>query len=270
MKRAILPFLAILKLTYCFISVSIYSANASELNSSKHLTIFTEPSLSVAMTKIARQYSKQYDVVTSISFNSPDNLIGDIDMGEAADVFITANDDVIESLKLKGLVDIYNIVEIGQDSLNLVTSNENNKIPPILYNNDNNLSNSLKILNSKKVTLILDNYSSSSGKIGGELIKKLNLNDFKLFTKITEDRSPITTSITNNDNYYSLLLTSQIYNNKNIKIIARSDARLDDMVARYKILIIAGNNMNVARQFLNFINNKKAKEILKSSGISTN
>ena len=78
-------------------------------------------------------------------------------MGEAADVFITANDNVIESLKLKGLVDIYNIVEIGQDYLNLVTSNNNKLMSPILYGNDNDIIESLKILNDKKVTLILDN-----------------------------------------------------------------------------------------------------------------
>ena len=34
-----------------------------------------------------------------------------------------------------------------------------------------------------KVTLILDNYSSSSGRISSELIKKLKLNNFKLFNK---------------------------------------------------------------------------------------
>lgn len=242
-----------------FISFCSFTANAS-----KNLTIFSEPNLAVAMTKIARHYSKKYNIITSINFNSPYNLIGDIDMGEAADVFITANDEVIESLKLKGLVDIYNIAVIGQDYLNLVTSNNNKLISPILYNNDNDIIESLKILNKKKATLILDNYSSSSGRISSKLIKKLNLNNFKLFNKITEDRSPLATSITSNDNYYSLILDSQIYNNKNIKVIAKSS----DIFAQYKILIIAGNNMDVARQFLNFIKSKKAKEILKSSGVN--
>ena len=251
------------KIFYFILYLSFCSSSA---HASKNLTIFSEPNLSVAMTKIARHYSKKYNVITSINFNSPYNLIGDIDMGEAADVFITANDNVIESLKLKGVVDIYNIGEIGQDYLNLVTSNNNKLMSPILYGNDNDIIESLKILNDKKVTLILDNYSSSSARISSELIKKLKLNNFKLFNKITEDRSPLANSITSNSSYYSLILDSQIYNNENIKVLAKST----DIFAQYKILIIAGNNMNVARQFLNFIKSKKAKEILKSSGITFN
>ena len=41
----------------------------------------------------------------------------------------------------------------------------------------------------------------------------------------------------------------------NIKVIAKST----DIFAQYKILIIAGNNMNVARQFLNFIKKQKSQ-----------
>ena len=59
-----------------------------------------------------------------------------------------ANDNVIESLKLKGLVDIYNIAEL-LGLFELVTSNNNKLMSPILYGNDNDIIESLKILNDK-------------------------------------------------------------------------------------------------------------------------
>lgn len=231
---------------------------------SKSLTIFTEPNLAIAITQIARNFSQEYNVITSVNFNSPTDFVGEIDMGEPADVVITAHDESIETLQLKGLVDVYNIGYIAKDSINLVTSTDNSKIPSTLMDSEIEIGDALKILNDSKSTLILDNYyGSSSGRYCGDYLRSLGLDQFKVFTKLAEDRSPIVSSVIDNEEYYALLLSSQVVNKKELKIISK----LKNSEIDYRLFVIAGNNMETARKFLKFFKSSKARKILLASGL---
>ncbi len=239
-----------------------FSIKAQE---SKSLIVFAEPNLSIVLTELVRLYSQEHNVITSINFNSPADLIGDIDMGDPADVVITAHKEAIETLKLKGLVDVYNIGNIAKDSINLVTSIKNSQIPTNLLDGDINMDQALSILNERRSTLILDNYGSSSGRYSGDYLRNLNLGKFSVFTKLAEDRSSIVTSVLSDDNHYALLLSTQIKNKSGLRVLASQESDIT-----YKLLVIAGDNMDTARKFLRFLeSNQEARQIFATNGLNS-
>jgi len=251
---------------FCFLAFSMFFCANSFASTSRNLTIFAESNMTLAMTKLARLYSQKSNVIVSVNFNSSTDLINDVDSGEPADLFISAHPILIESLRQKGLVDIYNIGYIANDELVLITSKSNPNLPAELLNKKLPLEDSLKILDKNKVTLIFDNEDSSSGYFSNALITKLSLVDVKLFNKLSEDKSPFLSIIRSNSENYALALRSQIKNESDFQILA---AKKDEKIF-YQALVIAGDNMEIAREFIKFLKSDVAVSILKDGGFEVN
>ncbi|NBV07255.1 MAG: molybdate ABC transporter substrate-binding protein [Proteobacteria bacterium] len=244
-----------------FFVLCVFSNN-SFAAASKNLTVFAEQNMVPAFIKIARLYSQKNYTIVSINFNSSGELISDVDSGEPADIFISAHAGWIETLKQKGLTDVYNTGHIARDRLVLVTSKNNPNILPQLLQKNLSLEESLKILNQFKATLIIDQENNSSGKCSNDLIKSLELYDLKLFLKLSEDNSAGLNFDNDNPRSYAMLLESQIKNKPNLKVLAKQKASN----IFYQALVIAGDNMETAREFLKFLKSKQAKIILSESG----
>jgi molybdate transport system substrate-binding protein len=240
----------------------LFSAANSFATPSRNLTIFAEPNMVLAMTKIAQLYSQKSNVIVAVNFNSSSESISNIDLGEPADIFVSAHSAWIENLRQKGLVDVYNIGYIARDEIVLTTLKSNPTLPEELRSGKLSVEDSLKILNQNKSTLILDYDGSSSGKFTSELVQNSGLIDLQLFKKLAEDKSPILSILRSDPSQYALLLSSQIKNEHDFQIIA---TKRDDNIF-YQALVIAGDNMEIAREFLKFLKSPAAKKILLDSG----
>jgi molybdate transport system substrate-binding protein len=229
---------------------------------SRNLTIFAEPNMVLALTKISRLYSQKSNVIVAINFNSSSDLISNVDSGEPADIFISAHSGWIETLHQKGLVDVYNNGYIAGDNLVLITSKSNPNLPEELRSEKLSLEDALTVLNRNKSTLILDYEGNSSGKISNDLIKNSAFLDIRLFHKLAEDKSPILKILRGNTESYGLLLKSQIKDQSDFQILA---AKKDGNIF-YQVLVIAGDNMEIAREFLKFLKSDGAKKTLGESG----
>lgn len=256
-QRAAKTFLAI---------ILFFSATNSFANPSRNLTIFAEPNIALALTKITRAYSQTANVIVSVNFSSSYNLINNIDSGEPADIFISAHQGWIDALHQKGLVDIYNVGFIARDELILATLKSNPNLPAELLDKKLSLEDALQVLNRNKATLILDDEGNSSGSFAKDLVDHAHLENLQLFSKISEDKTPFLTIVRNNGENYSLLLTSQIKNQPDFQIIATKT----DKNIFYQALVIAGDNMETAREFVKFLKSENAKIIFKESGFIIN
>ncbi len=241
-------------LTFLFFDCSAFA-------NSRNLTIFAEPNISLALTKIARLYSQRHDVIVSVNFNSSADLINSIDSGEPADIFISAHPDWIETLQQKGLVDVYNTGLVARDSLVLITSKSNRNVPESLNHKNISVEESLQILDQNNATLILDYTGNSSGKFSNDLLKKMNLFSLQVFHKLAEDKSPVFNTLKTDTSYYALLLASQVREHSDYITLSTKDAG-----TLYRALVIAGDNMDIAREFLKFLKTEPAKKILQQSG----
>lgn len=240
----------------------LFSHNSHALTKSRNLTIFAEPNMVLVMTKIAQIYSKKSNVIIAINFNPPSDSVDNIDLGEPADLFISAHPQWITTLTQKGLADVYNSGYVASDKLVLVTSTSNKNLPAELRNGEASFEESIQILNKNKATLILDYEGNSSGKFSNDVIKNHNLTNLQLFKKLPEDRSPILNIVRAHPHQYALLLASQVKEDVNFKILATTNTQN----IYYQALVIAGDHMTIAREFLNFLKGSEAKEIFEKYG----
>lgn len=245
-----------------FFITLLFSHNSYATSNSRNLTIFAEPNMVLVMTKIAQIYSKKANVIIAINFNPPSDSVDNIDLGEPADLFISAHPEWITTLTQKGLADVYNSGYVASDKLVLVTSTSNKNIPKKLLNGEISFEESMHILNENKETLILDYEGNSSGKFSNDVINKSKLTNLKLFKKLAEDRSPILNIIKNNQNHYALLLASQVKDDVSFKILATTNAQN----IYYQALVIAGDHMTIAREFLKFLKGSQAGAIFEKHG----
>lgn len=252
----------ILKKVFLCLIFIIFCNKNSYAFSNKSLTILAEPNMVEALTKISRIYSQKNIATVAIGFGDSARLIEDIEDGEPADVFISAHRYWINNLKQKGLVDIYNIDHIANDSLLLVTSKNNIRIPSELLSDNIEFIDSLKKLNKYRLNLIIDNDGTSLGQYSKKLIKQNKLDKIKVYQKLYEDRTSIANLINNNNDSYTIFLGSQIKDHEDFKIISR----LKNKQIFYQALVIAGDNMEVARGFLKFLKSNEAKKIFEDSG----
>lgn len=239
---------------------------AAHASQSRTLTIFAESHLALPLTKIARQFSRASNVIVSINFTSADNLIYNIDNGEPADMFISGHSSWIETLHQKGVIDIYNIGYVAQDRLVITTHQKNDLIPQKLALGGLSFNGALQVLNDDNAALIIDEDGNSSGFFAKNVLDKSKLPNIRVFNRLAEDRTSLLGSIKNNKNNYSLLLESQLYNKNDFKILAKNS----DLSIFYQALIIAGDNMEVAREFLKFLKSEEAKTYFKSYGFIAN
>lgn len=225
--------------------------------------------MALPLTKIARLFSQKNNIIVSLNFNPTTDLVKDIDDGEPADIALSAHLELLESLRQKGVVDVHNFAYVASDNLVLLTTIDNDGIFSELQKKPEekqlSFEQALKILDKNRANLIIDNSNNSSGNSSQKLLTQLRLSNLKISKKINEDKTSIFSIIQSEKKCYALLLKSQIFNHKELQIIAeKKDANIF-----YEALVIAGDNMEVAREFLKFVKSDLAKTILQESGFAT-
>ena len=230
----------------------------------KTLTIFAEPNLAYALTEIVKNYSKESATIVSVQFGPASDMISRIEDGEASDLFLSAHKTWIDNLKQKGLIDIYNINHITDDTLTLVTSAENVSVPQALDVKDLDFYEALAILNKNRLDLFVDNDFSSLGQHSKYLIDYKKFNSIRLFKKLPEDKTPVLEVILKNNRIYGIVLGSQI--SDRLKVISR----LENRKIFYQALVVAGDNMDNAREFSNFLKSKQSQKIFRKNGFVGN
>ncbi len=236
----------------------------SEQKSDKigNLTILSESNLSYPLIKIARLYSQISKSIVSVDFGDSADLIKNIEDGEPADIFISPHPDWLESLKRRGLVDIYNIVNVVKDRLVLITAKNNSNIN--ISKLSSNLSNKdlFKEIQNQNFTFIIDQKNTSIKRYVDSLLKEAEVSNKIILYKNNSDKQAVANLIAKNDKYCGIILESEARNYDNINILKV----INSEEIHYQGLVITGNNMAQARNFLEFITSNQAKEIFSQNG----
>lgn len=252
-------------LLYIFISLKLLLGFAgSSLAAAKNLTIFAEPNMIPALTEISRIYSGKNYAIISTEYGSSADMVYRIEDGESSDLFISSHKQWQDELKLKGLIDIYNINHFADDYLVIVTSKNNRKLPKEFLDGEIPFDKALSLLNEKRLDLIIDNAATSLGLHSKNIVSSQKFPSIRIFKKLPEDISTAQDIINKNPNIYSLMLNSQIHGNEDFRIIAKTLR----IAVFYQALVIAGENMESARQFSNFLKSKKAQQIFQKHGFA--
>jgi len=249
-----------------FFLLNIFLFIENSLANNRNLNILAEPQISKALTKIVRLYSQNSNTVVSINFNSSSNLFNEIESGEPSDIFISAHPKYIELLKQKGLIDVYNIEYVASDKIVLTTASDNKNIAKNLLIKKLSLAEILSIISNQKANLLIENQNFSSGNYIKNILTNYDFPDLKIFNKIDEDRFSIIKDVKEDLSNYAFISLSQIKNRNDLKTINMKE----ELLMHYKAFIVAGNNMDIAREFLKFLKSSRAKKIFLDSGFLVN
>lgn len=227
------------------------------------VTILADPSMGPAVAEIARNYSREHNVVASTVFTSSSEQQDEINEGGSADVLITPKLGWIETLKTQGLIDVHSEIAVAKNRMAL--------IGPI----DSTLN--LKIRNSFPSTELIHAMEGEQlfvvghpetlleGIYGREALRNLDPN---------HDMEEYTLYIKNLDQMFEMVRKSHAYGLFFYSsAISRTGIRVIDLLPEdshhpidYHAVAIAGDNMGEARKFLDYLKSASARKTLRENG----
>lgn len=105
------------------------TVNAAEGKEVEAITAQVESPLAVPLSQIISQFSRGNHVSVSAYFGDSAVQKKKIEDGESADIFITSQPELVEQMKIKGLIDIYSVrkfaVQNGKTYIVAVVLGEN-------------------------------------------------------------------------------------------------------------------------------------------------
>lgn len=233
-----------------FLFLIIFSVNSfAQNNKERFLTIFAEHDVAFPLIDITRNYSQKYNIIISINFNNSVDLIKDIEDGEPAGIFISSHPEWTKQLRNKGLIDYKNFLDLPDKKLLFITSKRNNKFNYAEIAETKNIYQMLQFVNQNKLPIIYNNPKTSIGLYFSEILKKTKLNNNRIYQKIDEDNDNILTILETNVEYFSVI--AEDLAEDHIQIIKE----VSDIFIKRQILIIAGNEMEEAQKFINYLKN---------------
>jgi ABC-type molybdate transport system substrate-binding protein len=229
-------------------TLAIFTTNSfAQNNKERFLTIFAENETALSLIKVTRKYSQENNVTISINFDNSADLIKEIEDGEPAGIFISSHPQWTQELKNKGLIDYKNFLDLYDKKLLLVTSKINNKFNYAEIAETKNIYKLLKFINQKKLPIIYDHPKSSIGLYFSNILQKTRLNKTRIYQKIDEDSKTISDILVNNIEYFSIISESLLESHMQIV------KEISDIQIKRQILIIAGNEMEEAKKFINYL-----------------
>ena len=229
------------------------------------VTVMADHSLGIAITRLAREYSRLNQVVVNTSFLPEKTHQAQIIEGGAADILVTQKTSWIDELKTQGLVDVYSQKRIAKNRLALVG--------PANTDIYANLADAFPIVpiiqaGGGEPSFVVGNPEFlTEGIYTKEALRNLNVaDDLGEYTLYVKRLDQMFSMIANNHDY-GVFYYSDAKARPDIKIIDTLPESSHKPIEYYAV-VVAGDNMNEARKFLSYLQSPEAKKLLKNGGFS--
>ena len=229
------------------------------------VTVMADNSMSVAMVEIARSYSRDRGVVVNTSFVSPAAQENQIKEGGSADILITPKLAWIEQLTTQGLVDIHSQATVARNRLALIGPVDSTltmhlaqgfKTAPLI----NAMDGEQAFVVGNPETLMVGTY-------GKEALRNLDAaDDLEPYTLYIKEPGQMLDMV-RKQHAYGIFLNSAITNQDGVRVIELLPEKSHHPISYYAVAI-AGENMNEARRFLEYLKSAGTKKLLRDNGFA--
>lgn len=222
-----------------------------------------DDTISVAIADLTRSYARDNNVAVNTSFAPEDEQETQIMEEGAGDVLITSNEEWIDDLKLKGLVDAGSTTPIARDQLVLAGPADSTLAVP-----DSGKFPTAQILDAighEPGFVIGTPEALPEGLYAREALHNLGVaGELEPYTLYPKNRRQMFEMVETR-HAYGLFFYSTAIRRPGIRVIS---ALPDDTYGpiQYYAVVIASNNMDQARKFIDYLKSIPAKNILKARG----
>jgi molybdate transport system substrate-binding protein len=216
----------------------------------ENLTVLADSTISGPVSKLLLQFSRIEGAAVSGVFKTADSHLKIIEDGEPADVLITANQELIELLKGKGLIDVASPTVVARNKLVVLSSKSN----PLKLENI-----SLEdVLKSKHSWVVLDPALYPEGKTAINFLTSALSGTTWLPARNYKEATTML------DNSKSLGLLMPPTSGKSLVMY---DTNQDKLVITYTAVVVASENMETARKLMRFLSSPEAGRIIEELGL---
>lgn len=235
-------------------SLLLYSAAQAEVRQFDSLIVLAEPSLALPLAEITRAYSVHKQVTLLTTFADSRSHAEQLQEGEG-DVLLTSLPSITQELRQMGLVDVYSQTMIAGNALVLAAAEH----APV------NVTPLLQLLAGRPV-LVADPQRFTEGYYGTDAYTHLN----------AAGDLPASETEASLDTLYS-----RIEEGAGWGIMLGTEARLQPWIGStiplsgetydpifYQAMVIAGDKMELSRDFVKYLKSENAQAIFKRYGFS--
>lgn len=227
------------------------------------VTVMADHSLSAAVSEIARNYSRKNQTVVNTSFLPQKTQQEQISEGAAADILITSKEDWIDELKQQGLIDIHSQTKFAKDRLVLIGAKETSVTSAGVGHFPS--FDIIKAGGGEPVFILGNPEFLMEGAYAKEAMRSFGANDdlepYTLYVKRLDEMFDMVA----NQNAFALCFYSSIANHDDIKIIDTLPESSHKPIV-YSAVVIASDNMNEARKFLEYLKSTEVRKLLIDDG----
>lgn len=227
------------------------------------ITVVADPSLSLPLTKIARKYSKEKQISVAIAFFPAARQESEFAANEGAayDVLITPRVKLLESLKQQGMVDIYSEVVVARNRLVLTAAVKNDFHASLA--NAFPLNDFLTYFQGQPKLLVGNPEAMIEGSIAREALRKQGvLEDLEPYTLYISSLPEMMTMV-QDEGKLAFMFESDARQHEGLKIVDHMALGSYEPVS-YIGVVLAGDKMEDARAFLDYIRQSAQQDILQS------
>lgn len=229
------------------------------------INILAVASLAPALAEIARDYTASHSVSVIFVFDSPYALATRIENGEAADLFIADHPKWLEGLKQKGLLDVYSDHAIGHNRLILTYPTSGLLLQRMPAGMD--ARESVMWLAERSLFVIGDAEGTSLGIYAEQALKTLGIWNRVKDRAIRAQNSQQAAFMTAENPAAGILYESELTSSPRLSRLAVFPEDTHEPIT-YTAAAVAGENMQAARQFLEYLQTEPARAVFRRYGIS--
>jgi molybdate transport system substrate-binding protein len=235
----------------------------AELRDLPQLTILSTASLSTVLTDISRTYSSEKEITVTTSFDAGPEQADRIISGNAADVFISSHPTWMDAVKQKGLVDVHSITNLFSNEL-CVTSSIYSAASKQILAPGNSLTELFDLVLERAFIVIGDPAFTSLGIYTLQTLAALDI-EKKVLSRAIRAGSAENAYLIAQGRHAGILFCSDLIDNKELVRLATIPSNLHDPIV-YQAAAVAGENMALARDFINYLKKPETQKIFQAHG----
>ncbi len=225
--------------------------------------VLADPSLTIPLTLIARDYSRTYNVSVSTSFANTQKQIETIEEGLDANVLITSRASTLRSLKNRGLVDVRSQTPITKNRLALVTY-ATNKLDLIMIPRLP-LASILERIDPGFSFILGHPDYQISGIYGVEALSNFEIaGELEPYFMFIQSPVEMQDAIAKKGGY-GIVLRTDAARNSQLKTLGVFPESSHSPIA-YQAVVVAGEQMDPARAFIAYLTSAPAQAFFNAQG----